>query len=68
MSTRLTKLLPGPVQKDVDITYHTETFNGSFLNLTPWRGKAGPETDEAWDSLGIDCESPSHPSRAKSFD
>jgi hypothetical protein len=45
-----------PILKEVDTSMHIEHFNGSFMHLTAFRGEAGPETDAAWESIGINCE------------
>ena len=45
-----------PVLKEVDTKMHIEHFNGSFLYLNAFRGDAGPETDAAWESMGVNCE------------
>lgn len=47
---------PSPVTRDLDITYHIEHFNGSFLNENVYRQPAGPEVDAAWEALGVNCE------------
>jgi hypothetical protein len=45
-----------PVQRDVEISYHVIRFNGSLLKENVFRQDAGPEVDEAWASLGVDCK------------
>lgn len=49
---------PTPITSDLHIKYHTETFNGSFFKNTVFRDDGGPgsKVDEAWASLGINCE------------
>lgn len=44
-----------PVLRDVEITYHQQTFNGSFLKQSIYRRDASPEVDAAWDALGVNC-------------
>ncbi|KAH8899461.1 hypothetical protein GQ53DRAFT_777139 [Thozetella sp. PMI_491] len=34
----------------------TKQFNGSFFKQTVFRQPAGPEVDDAWESLGCDCK------------
>ena len=46
---------PSPITRDLDITYHTQLFNGSFMEENIYRQKGSPEVDEAWKALGIDC-------------
>jgi hypothetical protein len=48
---------PSPVTRDVEITYHTELFNGSFMNENIYRQPGSPEVDAAWEALGVNCES-----------
>jgi hypothetical protein len=43
-----------PLLSDAEITYSTIQFNGSFMHPNVFRGDAGPETDAAWQSLGVD--------------
>lgn len=45
-----------PITRDLDITYHVETFNGSFMNENIYRQKGSPEVDAAWEALGINCK------------
>jgi hypothetical protein len=42
------------VVNEVDITYSTVQYNGSFFHQTVYRGDASPEVDEAWAALGVD--------------
>jgi hypothetical protein len=44
-----------PVTRDLDITYHTQQFNGSFMVENIYRQSASPEVDAAWDALGVNC-------------
>jgi hypothetical protein len=39
---------------ELDITYSTVNYNGSFFHQTVYRGDASPEVDEAWEALGVD--------------
>ncbi|KAM0548119.1 hypothetical protein ACHAPJ_010040 [Fusarium lateritium] len=43
-----------PVLKDVPIKYETEHFDGDFMNENVFRKNGSAETDEAWESLGVD--------------
>ena len=43
-----------PVIEDVDITYDTVKFNGSFFSEDIFRQPASPEVDAAWEALGVD--------------
>lgn len=45
-----------PVQVEVDNSYHMVRFNGSLMKENIFRGPAGPETDAAWESLGVNCK------------
>lgn len=38
------------------MSYATVAFNGSFMRETIYRRPAAPDVDEAWDSLGSECE------------
>ncbi|KAI6712442.1 hypothetical protein JHW43_005069 [Diplocarpon mali] len=42
-----------PILSEVDRSYHTVRFNGSFMKENVFRQGAGPEVDAAWESLGI---------------
>lgn len=55
-SRGLTNEYAAPIVKDVDIVYQPVKFQGSLLKTNVFRGDAGPEVDEAWKSLGTDCE------------
>ena len=44
------------VNKDVDIRYTPQRFNGSFMHANVYRQDAGPEVDAAWEALGVNCE------------
>ncbi|KAF2159758.1 hypothetical protein M409DRAFT_37860 [Zasmidium cellare ATCC 36951] len=48
---------PSPIAKDLDITYHTQHFNGSFLNENIYRQAASAEVDAAWEALGVNYRS-----------
>ena len=49
--------LPGsPVMDGMKIRYESVRFDGSFMNKSIYQQRAGPEVDEAWSGLGIDCE------------
>ena len=41
---------------EVDMNFHLVRFNGSFAHENIYRREAGPETDEAWKALGIECK------------
>jgi len=45
-----------PLLKDVDTSYHTIQFDGSFLHENAFRKPAGEEVDAAWSSLGVHCK------------
>lgn len=47
---------PSPIPRDLEITYHEQQFNGSFLKETIYRQDASPEVDAAWEELGADCK------------
>ncbi|KAF3479414.1 uncharacterized protein GIQ15_06390 [Arthroderma uncinatum] len=38
---------------DIDISYETVPFNGSFYGDSVYRKFVGPEVDQAWDDLGV---------------
>jgi len=40
----------------IKIRYESVRFDGSFMNKSIYQQSAGPEVDEAWSGLGIDCE------------
>ncbi|SMR64022.1 unnamed protein product [Zymoseptoria tritici ST99CH_3D1] len=44
---------PSPVTRDLDITYHTEQFNGSLMMENIYRLPGSPEVDAAWEALGV---------------
>ncbi|KAK6440730.1 hypothetical protein LTR95_003046 [Oleoguttula sp. CCFEE 5521] len=44
---------PSALLHDVEIKYHEQLYNGSFLKENVYRGPAGPETDAAWEALGV---------------
>lgn len=48
--------MPSPITRDLEITYHTQHFNGSFMHENVYRKSASPEVDAAWEALGINCE------------
>jgi len=48
---------PSPLTQDMDISYHWQQFNGSFMQENIYRQKASPEVDEAWEALGINYRS-----------
>lgn len=48
-------MIQAPVPKEVPIKYETKLFNGSFMAEDVYRQGAGPEVDEAWEALGVDC-------------
>ncbi|KAF4964551.1 hypothetical protein FSARC_7546 [Fusarium sarcochroum] len=43
-----------PVLKDVPIKYKPELFDGDFMHENVFRKNGSAETDEAWESLGVD--------------
>ncbi|KAF2102912.1 hypothetical protein NA57DRAFT_17127, partial [Rhizodiscina lignyota] len=45
-----------PIFRDVDITYNSVEFNGSFAKETIYRRTPSPEVDAAWAALGVDYE------------
>ena len=45
-----------PVIQEVDIEFDVVHFNGSLFKRNLFRQDAGSEVDEAWESLGVDCE------------
>ncbi|KAN0103283.1 protein of unknown function (DUF3328) domain containing protein [Hyaloscypha variabilis] len=42
-----------PILKEVDNSYHTVHFEGSFLHENIYRQTGSPEVDAAWEALGI---------------
>ena len=40
----------------INIQYESVLFDGSFVNKSKYIEKPGPEVEEAWSALGIDCE------------
>jgi len=46
-----------PILKEVDISLHTVTFNGSLLKENSFRKQGGDEVDAAWESIGVGCKS-----------
>ena len=58
MSFRSCSKLTGaaPVIQAIDIEYSPVHFNGSLFKKNAFRLDAGPKVDEAWESLGVDCE------------
>lgn len=51
-------IVTAPVMKEVQIVYKAKQFNGSFRSEDVYRQEAGPEVDEAWEALGVDCTYP----------
>jgi hypothetical protein len=45
-----------PILDDVNMNFHTENFNGTFVHENIYRQDASPEVDAAWDALGVRCE------------
>ena len=45
-----------PIMDGVKVRYESVLFDGSFMNKSIYQQEAGPEVDEAWSGLGIDCE------------
>lgn len=52
-----TKTGTAPVIQEINIEFNVVHFNGSLFKKNAFRYDAGPEVDEAWESLGVDCES-----------
>lgn len=48
-----------PIVESGTIGLATARFNGSFLGESIFRLEASPQVDAAWESLGVDCQSPS---------
>ncbi|KAH3908423.1 hypothetical protein HBH56_174820 [Parastagonospora nodorum] len=46
-----------PVVKNVSPGWHDKLFNGSFLHQNEYRQPASPETDAAWEALGVNYRS-----------
>lgn len=44
-----------PILAEVDTSIHMVRFNGSLMKANAFRGPAGPETDAAWESIGVNC-------------
>nr|OQO25425.1 hypothetical protein B0A51_06508 [Rachicladosporium sp. CCFEE 5018] len=44
---------PSPLLYDLEVKYHDQLYNGSFLKENVYRGPAGPKTDAAWEALGV---------------
>lgn len=53
----LAKRGTAPVGNSVDTAYQRVQFDGSFMTENIFRKDGSPEVDEAWEALGIDCES-----------
>lgn len=45
-----------PILAEVDTSVHLVHFNGSLMKANAFRGPAGPETDAAWESIGVNCK------------
>ncbi|KAF9889812.1 hypothetical protein FE257_006902 [Aspergillus nanangensis] len=43
-----------PLLRDMDVNYHVQQFNGTFMHENIYRQDAGPEVDAAWAALGVD--------------
>jgi hypothetical protein len=43
------------ILEDVDVSYSTVQFNGSFKKEIIYRQDASPEVDAAWEALGVNC-------------
>jgi hypothetical protein len=56
---------PAPLLKQVDLSYETVRFNGTFLNENIYRQPGRPEVDAAWEALGVNCEEGSPPYNEK---
>ncbi len=52
----------------IKIRYESVRFDGSFMNKSIYQQSAGPEVDEAWSRLGIDCETDRLPLTSPSAD
>jgi hypothetical protein len=48
--------LLAPILEDIKISYDLVEFDGRFMKENVFRQGAGPEVDEAWKSLGVECE------------
>ena len=46
-----------PILRDLSINLHTERFNGSFMKENIYRRQGSPEVDQAWEDLGVNCQS-----------
>ncbi len=51
----VTDLVIAPLLDEVDSSFHSIVYNGSFMNANIFRQDAGPNVDAAWQSLGVDC-------------
>jgi hypothetical protein len=56
MHSALWLIKEAPVVKNVSPGWHDKLFNGSFLHQNEYRQPANPETDAAWEALGVNCE------------
>lgn len=45
-----------PIMDEVDMNFRTIQFNGSFVHENVYRQDAGPDVDEAWEALGVECK------------
>ena len=52
----VTELL-APLLEDITISYKELTYNGTFMTENIYRQSAALEVDEAWEALGVNCES-----------
>lgn len=55
MALNANTLWTAPLMRHVDMSYHTQLFNGSLMKINVFRSDAGAEADAAWESLGVDC-------------
>jgi hypothetical protein len=40
----------------MEVSYHTEKFDGRFVKENIYRQVGSPEVDAAWDALGVGCK------------
>ena len=57
------RLADSPLLKAVPVRYETVRYIGSLLKENIYRGTPSPETDAAWDDLGVNCKSLAHSDR-----
>jgi hypothetical protein len=42
-----------PILNEIDVSYKSISYNGSFFHKTVYREEASPEVDAAWEALGV---------------